>query len=115
MSSPSHGGVCTSFHLSGIVNGFTQVMALACDTSAVAVAPMSVVVTPKYLAISVETGLPRDAVRRTVTLTRDASPDGSSGNVTSEESTDTFLAITWLPVAALMALVTAGPLGEQSV
>src|SRR4029453_14065228 len=109
------GGDCISLHLSGIVNGFTQVMALACDTSAVALAPMSVVVTPKYLAINVETGLPRDAVRRTVTWTRDGSPDGSSGNLTSEANTDTFLAITWLPVAALMALVTAGPLGERSV
>src|SRR5215204_6361609 len=109
------GGVCASIHLSGIVNGLTQVIALAWDTSAVAVAPMSAFVTPKYFAISVETGLPREAVRRTVTLTREGSPDGSSGNVTSVGSTDTFLAMTLLPVAALMALVTAGPLGERSV
>ena len=49
-----------------MVNGFTQVIALACETSAVAVAPMSAVAVPKYFAISVETGLPRAAVRRTV-------------------------------------------------
>src|SRR6187549_3322039 len=110
-----HGGDCFSIHLSGIVNGFTQVIALACDTSAVAVAPMSALVTPKYLAISVETGLPRDAVRRTVTLTRDGSPEGSSGNVTSAGRTDTLPDMTLLPVAALIADVTAGPVGERSV
>ena len=40
----SQGGVCFSIHLSGIVNGLTQVIALAGDASAVAVAPMSTVV-----------------------------------------------------------------------
>ena len=57
-------------HLSGIVNGFTQVIALDGDASAVAVAPMPTLDMPKYRAMSVETGFPRAAVRYTVTLTR---------------------------------------------
>ena len=41
--------VCISLHLSGIVNGFTHVIALAGDASAVAIAAMSAVAMPKYL------------------------------------------------------------------
>ena len=52
-----------SIQRSGIVNGFTQVIALAGDASAVAVAPMFAVAMPKYCAMSVETGLPRLASR----------------------------------------------------
>ena len=96
------------------MNGFTQVIALACETSAVAVAPMSAVAVPKYLAISVDTGLPRAAVRRTVTLTRVGCPSGSSGNSTSAGFTETMPAITLLLVAAAIALVTAGPPADRS-
>jgi hypothetical protein len=108
-SSSSHGGVCFSIHRSGMVNGLTQVMALAGDASAVATAPTSAVFTPKYCAMSVDTGLPRDAVRRTLTRTRLGSPVGSLRNCTSPGVTETFFFITWLPVDALIALVTAGP------
>ena len=62
--SPFHGAsLPTSFQRSGIVNGFTQVIALAGDASAVAIAAMSAVGMPKYLAMSVERGFPRDARR----------------------------------------------------
>src|SRR3954447_7073244 len=114
-SSPSQGGVCRSIHLSGMVNGLTQVIAFAGDASAVATALMSVEATPKYLAICVETGLPREAVRRTKTRTRLLLPAGSLRNVTSAAVTETLAAITLLPVAALIALVFAGPVAERSV
>ena len=78
-----------------MVNGFTQVIALATDASAVATAPMSVDTVPKYLAMSVETGLPRAAVRRTATRTRFDSPVGLLRNSTSVGTTDTLLAMTW--------------------
>src|SRR5437764_14576182 len=79
----SQGPVCFSIHLSGIVNGFTQVSALAGDASAVAVAVMSTVLTPKNVPINVLTGLVRPAVRNTVTATRVGWPDGSFGKVPS--------------------------------
>ena len=96
------------------MNGFTQVIALACEASAVAVAPMSAVAIPKNFAISVDTGLPRAAVRRTVTLTRVGCPAGSSGNSTSAGFTETMPAMTLLSVAASIALVTAGPPADRS-
>ena len=97
-----------------MVKGLTQVIALAGETSAVAMAPMSAVAMPKYRAISVETGLPRDDVRRTATRTCVASPDESSGNVTSAGVTETLAFMTWLFVAAAIAVVTEGPDAERS-
>jgi hypothetical protein len=47
-------------------------------------------------------------------MTRFGSPLGSVGNVTSSTFTDTFPAITWFSVAALLALVTAGPVADRS-
>src|SRR5262245_24008105 len=87
-----------------MVNGLTQVIAFAAAASAVAVATMSAVEMPKYLATSVDT------VRCTVTLTRLGSPvTGSLGNSTSAGPTETSPLITWLAFEAAMALVTAGP------
>src|SRR5215831_7008786 len=80
----SHGAVCISVHLSGIMNGFTQVIALAGDASAVATALISTELTPNSDPISVGTALPRADVRYTCTWTRSACPDtGSVGNDTS--------------------------------
>ena len=45
------------------MNGFTQVIAFAGEASATAIAPMSAVAIPKYWAISVDSGLPREARR----------------------------------------------------
>src|SRR5215204_4200733 len=115
VSVPSQGGVCFSCHLSGIVNGFTQVIALAADASAVAVAAISAVAMPKYFAIIVGSGLPRAAVRYTVTFTRLGSPAGSLRNSTSAGFTETSLLMTLFDVDAASALVTAGPDGVRSV
>src|SRR5829696_9876991 len=95
----SHGPFWRSDHLSGMVKGITQVSALAGDASAVAVAMMSTVGTPKNGPISVGTGLALCAVRRTVTCTR-LLPLGPAGNVTSAEVTDTLARTTWLARAA---------------
>ena len=88
------------------MNGFTQVIAFAGDASAVAVAVMLTVLTPKMPPINVGTGLFRSAasVRYTSTLTRVGLPAGSFGNVTSAVFTDTSLPMTWLASAVLMAL-----------
>ena len=83
------GGLFFSCHLSGIMNGLTQVIALAADASAVAIASMSTCCTPKNVPISVGTGLVRAAVRNTWTATRVGCPVGSFGNVTSSGRTDT--------------------------
>jgi hypothetical protein len=65
VSAGVHGSVSGFFsiHLSGIVNGFTHVMAFAGDASAIATARTPAVSIPKYFAMSKETGLPRDASR----------------------------------------------------
>ena len=114
MSSASQGGVCFSIHLSGIVNGLTQVIALAGDASAVASAWMSTSVTPKKRPISVPTGLPRSSLRNTRTFTRLFRPVGPSGNVTSAGVTLTCAPITWFSRAATIAFCLAGPLVLRS-
>ena len=78
------GGVLFSIHRSGIANGFTHVIALAGEASAVAVAAMSTVGTLSSGPISVSTGLPRAALRKTLTATR-LLPVGPTGNVTSPD------------------------------
>src|SRR3954467_3901252 len=83
----SKGGSCFSIQRSGIVNGLTQVIAFAGDASAVATALTLAVLMPKYLAISVSTGLPRELSRQTLARTRFAWPVGSSGNVMSSTLT----------------------------
>src|SRR6185503_20242584 len=103
-----HGGVLFSCHLSGIVKGFTHVIALAGDASAVAVASMFTVGTPKSGPISVGIGLLRAPVRNTLTLTR-LFPVGPAGNVTSAGVVDGDAPITLLASAVLTALCTAGP------
>src|SRR3982751_634223 len=110
----SHGPVPFSIHLSGMVNGITQVSALAGDTSAVAIAPTSTLRRPKKVPISVGTALLRAVVRNTCTWTRLFCPEGDSGNVTSAGCTDTAPPATLLLVDVLMALSTAGPLGLRS-
>src|SRR3954447_14514982 len=110
VSSGSHGPVPFSIHLSGIVNGITQVSALAGDTSAVAIAATSTLRRPKNVPISVGTALLRALVRNTCTWTRLFFPDGESGNVTSGGVTETAPPATRLLTAVLMALFTAGPL-----
>src|SRR5678816_2845450 len=89
-----HGGLVSSIHLSGMMNGFTHVMPPAGAASAVAVAAMSIVERPSSDPRSVVTGLLRPAVRNTSTLTRFGCPDGSFGNVTSDGCTDTTPFIT---------------------
>src|SRR5690242_2614158 len=90
-----HAGSCFSIHLSGIVKGFTQSMALPGAASAVAVAPIVADVMPKYAAISVDTGFPRSALRQTVTFTRLCSPVvGLWRNSTSGAVTETLAPIT---------------------
>src|SRR3954447_7383823 len=111
VSSGSHGPVPFSIHLSGIVNGITQVSALAGETSAVAIAATSTLRRPKNVPISVGTALLRAVVRNTWTWTRLFCPDGDSGNVTSAGCTDTLPPATWLLVDVLIALSTAGPPG----
>ena len=106
-------GSCFSIHLSGMVNGFTQVIAFAGDTSAVATASMFTWCTLKACPISVPTGLPRSAVRYTCTRTRLLRPDGESGNVTSPGCTSTSALMTSFSFAAVIALWTAGPPAER--
>src|SRR5687768_14571548 len=84
-----HGGLEFSIQRSGIVNGFTHLIAFAGEASAVAVAPMSAVGTPKIPPISVWIGFVRAVVRKTSTRTRFACPPAPSGNVTSAGPTDT--------------------------
>src|SRR5215212_6167787 len=101
-SPASHGGVPTSFHLSGIMNGFTQVIAFAGDASAVAVALISTLGTPKSDPIKVETEL--SPARWTFTWTRLLAPVGPTGKVTSAGSTVGITPITLFLCAALIAL-----------
>jgi hypothetical protein len=79
-----------SIQRSGIVNGFTQVIAFPFDASAVATALMSAVAMPKYWATSVLT------VRLTVTRTRFGVPISSLRNSTSAGFTSTSPFITLL-------------------
>ncbi len=94
MSNVLFDGVFFSVHKSGIMNGLTQVMALAGDASAVAVASMSTWFTPKNTPSSVETGFNRAAVRNTWTATRVGCPLGSLGKVTSAGWISTGLPMT---------------------
>src|SRR3954462_13943003 len=111
-----HGGDVFSIHLSGIVNGLTQSIALAGEASAVAVAPISAFAIPKYRAMLVATGLPLESVRRTATATRsDAPVVGFIGKVTSVARTETCPAMTLFICDPRIALVTAGPPAERSV
>src|SRR5947207_3352911 len=89
VSSGSHGPVCRSTHLSGMMNGLTHLTAFAGDASAVAIAITSTVRTPKIGPISVGIGLSRAVVRYTKTRTRLFTPVGPVGNVTSPDCTDT--------------------------
>src|SRR2546426_11879621 len=100
-------------YLSGIMNGFTHVMALAGAASAVAVALMSTWLTPNSTPISVGIGLPRCAVRYTSTLTRSLRPF-VFGNVTSPVVTDTLALITGVAGAVVMALDTPGAQAGRS-
>ena len=109
----SHAGVCRSIHLSGIANGLVHVSEFARMASAVAEAPMFALVTPKMLAIIVDTAVPRSAVAYTRTCTRSDAPLGATGNVTSPVPTATGCPATWLARAALMAPCTAGPDDER--
>src|SRR5204863_9559686 len=110
----SHGGLLTSVHLSGMMNGFTQVMPPAGAACAVAVAWMSILVTPNSRPSSVGTASCRPTVRNTSTFTSFACPKLSSGNVTSDGSADTALPITLSCCAVLRALCTAGPVPLRS-
>src|SRR5439155_26879246 len=111
----SHGPVCFSVHLSGIMNGFTHVIALAGEASAVAVAVMSTEFTPNIDPSSVGTAVPRVPVRYTCTLTRFDCPVGLTGNVTSPPRSDGAFPMTVFDRAVLIALCTAGPLGDPAV
>jgi hypothetical protein len=114
LSNVSFGGTEFSCQRAGMVNGFTHVAAFAGDASAVAVAPMSTVCTPKTGPISVATGLFRLDVRNTFTFTRLFRPVGPSGNVTSPVSTSTAPPTTRFSFAVVIALLTAGPPGLRS-
>src|SRR5882672_3194547 len=83
------GGLPTSLHLSGIVNGLTQVSAFAGEASAVATAPTSTVLIPIIGPRKVAIGLPRALVRKTCTRTRML-----VGKVTSPGTTDAFTLMT---------------------
>src|SRR5204863_8509961 len=111
----SHGPVCISVHLSGIMNGFTHVIALAGDASAVAIAVMSTRCTPNSDPMSVGTALLRAAVRYTCTWTRSACPPGSFGNDTSPVRTDGAPPMIGFAMAVFIALCTAGPVVDRSV
>src|SRR5690349_3432225 len=102
-----------SIQRSGIANGFTHVIALAGDASAVAVAETSTVGTPKSVPISVGTALLRGADLNVLTLTRSA-PNGPTGNVTSAATVDGAEPITLLATVVLTALCTAGPPLDRS-
>src|SRR5438093_4086727 len=106
VSPVSQGGVPTSRHLSGIMNGLTQVIALAGDASAVATGPTSTVFTPIIGPRNVATGFPRAVVLYTFTRTRLI-----VGKLTSAGMTDTFTLITRFcgEVDATIAFWTAGP------
>src|SRR5262249_54634022 len=106
--------LCSS-HLSGIMNGLTQVSAFAGDASAVPAAPLSAGGPPNLPRRSVGTGLPRAVVRNTFTATRVGFPAGSFGNVTSAGSTDGAASATRFFCAVLTALVTAGPVDVRSL
>src|SRR6478672_6720284 len=110
----SHGPVWFSIHLSGIVNGLTQVIAFAGEASAVAVAAISAVDIPKYFAIRVDSGLPREALRKTVTFTRFETPPVPIRNSTSAGVSETTAPITWLACPVVIALVFAGPVDDRS-
>src|SRR6188508_2317857 len=97
-----------------MVNGFTHVIELAGEASAVATALMLAVLIPKYCAISVDTGLPRDESRHTVTRTRFGSPAGSFRNCTSAGITEGCPLITGLACPTWIELVTAGPVEVRS-
>src|SRR5947209_5230132 len=97
------------------MNGLTQVAALAGEASAVALAPISTVGTPKSGPISVGIALLRAVVRNTCTATRVGRPKGSLGNVTSAGMTEGAAPIIELAVAALIATDTAGPVDDRSL
>src|SRR5438874_8026269 len=108
-----HGGVLFSIQRSGIANGFTHVIALAGDASAVAVAAMSTVGTSSSGPMSVSTGFPRAVLRYTFTATR-LLPVGPTGNVTSLGRTEGAAPTTVFAIAAFLAFITAGPPGDLS-
>ena len=91
------------------MNGFTHVIALAGDTSAVAFAPMLTVGTPNSPPIIVGMAFSRAVIRCTLTRTRFGRPVGPFGKVTSDGSTDGDSPIIRLACAAEIAFVTAGP------
>src|SRR4051812_24448564 len=104
-----------SFHLSGIMNGLTHVIAFAGDASAVAGAAVSTQDTPNRLPTSVRRALSRAVVRYTFTRTRFGSPAGSFGNDTSDGSTLGAVPITMFFLAVAMATWTAGPVAVRSI
>ena len=96
------------------MNGLTHVIAFAGEASAVAVAAISAVDMPKYLAISVDRGLPREARRKTVTFTRFETPASPDQELTSAGVSETTAPITWLAFPVVIALVIAGPVDDRS-
>jgi hypothetical protein len=104
-----------SIHLSGIVQGLTQVAAFVSEASLVAVAPMSTVDIPINFAMNVGIALFRATERNTWTATRVGCPDGSLGNVTSLGRTDGGAPMTRFACATPMAFCTAGPLADRSL
>src|SRR5438477_8724909 len=108
----SQGPVWFSVQRSGIMNGFTHVIALAGEASAVATAPTSTVLMPTMGPRNVATGFPRLVVLNTFTRTWSI-----AGNVTSAGITDTFTLITRFcdAVEAAMAFRFAAPLAVRSL
>src|SRR5215467_9792401 len=104
-----------SIHLSGIVQGLTQVAPFVNEASLVALAPMSTVEMPNNFTMNVGIALFRATERNTWTATRVGCPDGSLGNVTSLGRTDGEAPMTRFACAMLMAFCTAGPLADRSL